>query len=41
MLVHKKETKEQDTPYRLFSETRFAQTAACQNLPLNLRYSAR
>ena len=46
----KKVTKEKSTPLSLIpcvarlngqqSETRFAQTAACQELPLRLRYSA-
>jgi len=53
MLVHKKVTKEHDTPYRLFLALlalmggkrklakKPAQTAACRNLPLSLCYSAR
>jgi hypothetical protein len=53
MLVHKKVTKEHDTPYRLFLALlalmggkrklakKQAQTATCQKPPLILRYSAR
>ena len=53
MLDHKKVSKEQDTPYRLFLALlvltdgkwklakKPAQTAACRPLPLSLRYSAR